>query len=1344
MDQKVLYLAAAEETEGLQQCLKHMKEQEIGTLITSHALKGKDIGTLVRAIFKGSPCSKDEGICRRLFVYKHCMQLIESGDLQSEIATDMIGLLMVEAHQLPGATLAELASLYVDAIKGGCILNGKSLDLFPTILTVLATQESLSYAGGHLCGEEYKKQLINTLCSSRWDPKCVIHLTSMFRDVPVSTEELQFVMAKVLKMFPTLDLQELPPLVYQLLLLSAKGCKKTLLEGIITFFHQQDQLQKEEQIGTESMELEAATVPSDQLRHIEGTIILHIVFAIKLDHDLGRDLLKYLKAGQQGDTSRVLCSFSIALLLSVARIHRFEEQVFDFLKTVTVKSFKDRLFQQNSKFLQDLIPVQRSVSEIILETVTNSVFGWDHVTQSLVQLGFILMDSFGPKGGPLGKVMEINSMAAKTPAQQASRLGAKILLETFKVHEPIRSEILEQVLNRVVTKTTSPISQYIDLLADIVTSAPLILLDSSSKVIETFDHLSYLPLSTVQGLLKAVQPLLKISVSMKDSLILVLRKAMFSSHLDSRKSAVAGFLLLLKNFKLLGSLAYSQCTQTLSASQVQVDVHTSYNASANEALCLEILSSLRRCLSQQADVRLMLYEGLFDVLRRNSQLANTILQTLLSQLNRYYELEEDLLPPLKLESCITTQTGQIYLQEPLAHLLSCIQNCLAWYKQSLAHRRMGNIDEEEEDNEDSFQHDLETQLDSITRRMIKSELEDFELDKSADFSLTSNVGIKNNIYAVLVMGVFEVLMEYNFMTGNYSANRFEDVISLFNCYHKLSELLKEKSGKGKSLSSNKAIRSLLTFSFVSSLLTALFRDNAQSHEESLSILRSNNEFMRYAVSMALQKVQQLEETGQADGPDGQNPEKTFKYLCDITRVLLWRYTSIPSAVEESGKKERGRTISLLCLDGLLRIFSTVQHRYQNKIQQFFIAIDVMSDGEEEQEGINITEKAAFHIRQFQRSLVTQLSGNEEDFNSKEAQLLVSILSTLSRLLEPTSEQFAQMLMWTIKICKESNLEDVQFCKGLMSMMFSLHVLCKSPVSLLQELSRDIHSRLGDIDQDVEIDEESHFAMVNSKTAAPTVVQLVLSQVEKVLEEVDWLITKLKAQLNFEKALTDENSQGSSVRETVEKAIILQLGTLLTAFHELIQTSIPSGACVDILLKELGKMYNILTSLVKYYIHGYTTNVAHLPARFEKLVKLSGSHLTPQCYAFITYVQNIQNEMMSFGGGAGKKKDKKKEMAAVSAATARVLRETKPIPNLIFAIEQYEKFLIHLTKKSKVNLMQYMKLSTSRDFRINVATLDAALQEQEDGDIQQDENEPGDQSNTTVDENREPKKKKRKR
>jgi len=40
-----------------------------------------------------------------------------------------------------------------------------------------------------------------------------------------------------------------------------------------------------------------------------------------------------------------------------------------------------------------------------------------------------------------------------------------------------------------------------------------------------------------------------------------------------------------------------------------VDVHVRHTESQNEALCLEILSMMRRCLAQQADIRLILYEA---------------------------------------------------------------------------------------------------------------------------------------------------------------------------------------------------------------------------------------------------------------------------------------------------------------------------------------------------------------------------------------------------------------------------------------------------------------------------------------------------------------------------------------------------------------------------------------------------------------------------------------------------------------------------------------------------------------------------------------------------------------
>ncbi|NXV95411.1 FANCI protein, partial [Calonectris borealis] len=1364
MAQRILALAAEEGPERLQEALQSLGEGELGDMVTRQALKGRETAALLRGIFKGCPCSQRSGVLRRLQVYKHCVPLVESGDLHLGKVSEIIGLLMLEARQLPGHALAELATLFVDVIKGGSLSNGKSLELFSTVLTALASsKESLAYGkgnpsqfllpslsshplesapkkafafSGELNGEEFKKQLINTLCSSKWDPRSVIHLANMFRDIPLSGEELQFVVEKVLRMFSKLDLQEIPPLVYQLLLLSAKGSKKTVLEGIIVFFNQLDKRQREEQRVPQSVDLEVATMPLDQLRHVEGTVILHIVSVINLDQDLGEELIRHLKTEQQKDPGKALCPFSVALLLSVAVKHRLQEQIFDFLKTSITRSCKDLQFLQASKFLQDLFPQQYDITAVILEVVKNSAFGWDHVTQGLVDLGFSLMESYEPKKPFGGKAADTSYGLSKMPAQQACRLGASILLETFKVHEPIRSEILEQVLNRVLTKAASPISHFIDLLSNIVVSAPLVLQTSSSKVTETFDNLSFLPIDTVQGLLRAVQPLLKVSMSVRDSLILVLQKAIFSRQLDARKAAVAGFLLLLRNFKVLGSLSSSQCSQAIGATQVQADVHACYNSAANEAFCLEILGSLRRCLSQQADVRLMLYEGFYDVLRRNSQLASSIMETLLSQIKQYYLPQPDLLPPLKLEGCIMAQGDQIFLQEPLAHLLCCIQHCLAWYK-STVHLCQGAEDDDEEEDV-GFEQNFEDMLESVTRRMIKSELEDFELDKSADFSLSSGVGVKNNIYAIQVMGICEVLIEYNFNIGNFSKNKFEDVLGLFTCYHKLSEILKEKAGKNKSTLGNKTARSFLSMGFVSTLLTALFRDNAQSHEQSLAVLRSSTEFLRYAVSVALQKVQQLEETGQTDGPDGQNPEKMFQNLCKITRVLLWRYTSIPTVVEESGKK-KGKSISLLCLEGLLRIFNTVQQLYTARIPQFLQALDI-TDGDAEETDINVTEKAAFQIRQFQRSLVNQFSSAEDDFNSKETQSLITVLSTLSKLLDPASQQFLQFLTWTVKICKENALEDIACCKGLLSLLFSLHVLYKSPVSLLRELAQDIHACLGDIDQDVEVESRSHFAIVNAKTAAPTVCLLVLGQADKVLEEVDWLIKKLTC---LGSDTSEDSSQASNQTQALEKGVILQLGTLLTVYHELVQTALPAGSCVDTLLRSLSKTYAILTSLVKHYIQACRSTSSTIPGRLEKLVKLSGSHLTPQCYSFITYVQNIHSESLNFAEEK-KKKKKEDEAAAISTVMAKVLRETKPIPNLIFSIEQYEKFLIHLSKKSKVNLMQYMKLSTSRDFRINASMLDSALQEHNAEDA---ENEPdNDQSSTAeqTDENQEPKKKRQRK
>lgn len=63
-----------------------------------------------------------------------------------------------------------------------------------------------------------------------------------------------------------------------------------------------------------------------------------------------------------------------------------------------------------------------------------------------------------------------------------------------------------------------------------------------------------------------------------------------------------------------------------------------------------------------------------------------------------------------------------------AHLFSCTVHCLLWL-QNLHRSTNRNADnsEDEEEEEEGYQSELQTILESMTRRMIKSELEDFEL-----------------------------------------------------------------------------------------------------------------------------------------------------------------------------------------------------------------------------------------------------------------------------------------------------------------------------------------------------------------------------------------------------------------------------------------------------------------------------------------------------------------------------------------------------------------------------------------------------------------------------------------
>ena len=83
-------------------------------------------------------------------------------------------------------------------------------------------------------------------------------------------------------------------------------------------------------------------------------------------------------------------------------------------------------------------------------------------------------------------------------------------------------------------------------LHELVSTQPLAVLEHTPRIKQLLEYLLALPTSTATAMLTALQPLQRARPELRDHLVLLLRKAMFSREEPTRLTAVHGFLQLLQ------------------------------------------------------------------------------------------------------------------------------------------------------------------------------------------------------------------------------------------------------------------------------------------------------------------------------------------------------------------------------------------------------------------------------------------------------------------------------------------------------------------------------------------------------------------------------------------------------------------------------------------------------------------------------------------------------------------------------------------------------------------------------------------------------------------------------
>ncbi|KAH7446644.1 hypothetical protein KP509_01G066800 [Ceratopteris richardii] len=722
-------------------------------------------------------------------------------------------LIIQELDAVPSKSIPHIVEPIVNQMQNSGFAYGSDADdvkilrIIPRSLSIICNSSQLvevpeSDGNANFCigGSEYVESVFKRMLSSPiWTKTVLLEIATLLPEMPLDEAYVAEFVHTILSHLRNVDPIEYPAIMYQLLLLASKKFKRHILVGILAFCSSTFSVLQE---ATSDKDI-AKKSSVESCRQVEGTILLHINFAVKQNPALGQEVVNLVKSGCLPFTS-----FIFSVLLSLARIRRFEESSMNLLKVFASKAYQDWRMSRSSSCITPGLKKQclegvASLERAIMRTVQNTAFGWDHVIPTLVSFGFMMVEA-SQSGDPVHAdttVKPIQSSGCKD-------LGAMVLQTTFEVHELARHEIVEQSKSRILQLKHEQSTTIVRMIGQLVQANPHIMLDHICHLKECLDYYAFLHPSLAASLFQSIRPLFQLSSDLQGYAILVLRKAMFGRETTARINALQGLINLLiaeRDLKarndidsLLNSSNEASCSQ-------QGHIYPNRMPS----LLNELKGLLRRCLSQQAKIRELLYQGLVKLVMIDPSAADIAFNLLWSHFCRYYKTAEDSNLPLDIGSCVKIQSNSAFVEEPLDHLIFSIYNLITLQPQEEEQNILSNpsddfsLSQEFEDGRLSAISSLRDAFQNMRKSLIQGSLAALNMDKSQDFSVDTVEGRKNLEKAHICLGICEILIDsavsqvVKYPTGPRKDEAEKDLLCCIATYHAIEEILqKHANGSG--------------------------------------------------------------------------------------------------------------------------------------------------------------------------------------------------------------------------------------------------------------------------------------------------------------------------------------------------------------------------------------------------------------------------------------------------------------------------------------------------------------------------------------------------------------------
>ncbi|KAL1398799.1 hypothetical protein pipiens_008679 [Culex pipiens pipiens] len=1298
----VIKLGQQKKNDELKEILERIPTKELVDLVSSN-IGGADGFTLWHFVLLGMTHSSKTSD-KRFQITMAVLQQLNRVELATKVAFDIVSRLVLDLPKFGPDQLVEILEYCVESIRAGDPKCMGWKDLLPDVLSLLSQQVGrISVNGFIMTGVEYRKKVLDELFKMKIQNGILTSFTGMFREVQLSREEATLLVGKVCDAIRHLEALEIPALTFQLFHVCLKYSSLLVLPiySLQKYFHKHYYKRIASNDCGDSTDFDSIEPVSDkELREAEETILYHLsnVTEFRLDEAQVVAMFKPF----QNMPEFLLTPFVISALIAMSKINRTPDtmkvvssQVMAFLVRLVAENEHERELCQRSAWCRGRIDSSGvpDVNRILTILTEHSQEGMEVVTPGVIHFGFALL------------------IAKKQP--RLHTIAIAFLQNFIKKRFIFGNGIVDKLKQYLFVELEA--MQFSECLITLSLTSALTLSECGSSISYILEYLLLIDGHHAMRIITFLFPLIRISHTIRDAFIEVLRKAMHHSETRTRMMGVFGFCALLKQLKnnnsrraVLGGSA-GNLTQ-LSISGMSLLSQSTLGRADNpdvhfDMLTLEILGILRRCFTQTVEIRELLYESLGRAVEFNGKLLPHVLQFVDWHFSGYFGESLEGALEIDFEKCVRYRQGasedvsagdqQLEVYDNVGKLTAFMVHCmtLADQQQDMGH---------DCDGARKLLEDVVNKIDGVTMDSL---------------GIIGTLDPKSCVIACHYLNTVEAGMSYCIWKTKPDNGALRDLLKLFKHHQSCSDKIKKMEPKkaGRKAANNETIASTAaagassakSLSFrpenvwdlatVERLLRIVFDDStAYATEEDLEALRSNRDFTQFVLRVATEKLEALRTT--PEYWQIKHSKRIFHHLCECGKIAYDRCVKRTNELCSNGNVQ----VALAAVECFRQALLTALAVYERKFVDFLRMISCSLG------------------TAFRGDLLQTLHGIVDRFFEDGAELEVAGEKTIHGLLVCleilyTSEgleitHLNGAYSWLQDFCVNHKLK-VKSLGIVHRILFDLRLKTQTG-AYFDTVSMLVEKKYGQIHEE-ELAPSFALKSISSITVESALMAL-CSVTKQQLDDVEHFVLRTNSVLGRLKIYGQgENDEYLHQLKTIERSMCSQLVHIMSVATHLANTQLTLGTCMDALLKLLISLYGCLTNLAKHFITRHAVAaVSHDSTKFNLVIK-SSKPLAEKIYLLFPHIEeNILGQ--SEEGGGDDEDAPRKSTTDAKRNREKVLRQTKLIPKVVFRIETFNKFVLLLSKKTKKDLTYLLHLGTVRDFRIREPALVEAIRKVCDG------------------------------